>query len=130
MKISEQEVDSALRRPLPKVVKLVTRKDFDYSVLRNNNPPTTTKEERPRQTTKHVYFGEGMTTRHREYLLDLLKTQRIAKNLCTSETEGLYLKCARSVDQIGSFQGRDHCEQELMNLVFCTFPGRTPHESS
>jgi hypothetical protein len=125
MKISKQEIDSALG-PLPKVE--LTRKDYDY-ILQRNNPPTKEEERGPRQT-RDVYFGEGMTTRHRVYLLDLLKTQRIAKNLCTTETEGLYQMCARSISETGSFKGRDHCEEELMNLVFCTFPGRTPRESS
>jgi hypothetical protein len=124
MKIFKQEIDSALG-PLPKVDELTRKKDHADYILqtsrnKKNNPPT--KED--------VYFGKGMTTRHREYLLDLLKTQRIAKNLCTTETEGLYLFCARSMNETGSFQGRTHCEEELMNLVFCTFPGRNPHESS
>jgi hypothetical protein len=128
MNISKQEIDSALG-PLPNKVELTRGKDYDY-ILQRNNPPTTKEEERPRSPTRDVYFGRGVTTRHREYLLDLLKTQRIAKNLCTTETEGLYLFCARSVNETGSYQGRDHCEEQLMNLVFCTFPGRAPHESS
>ena len=81
------------------------------------------------QTERDLLLGQtkGISEQHRKYIMELLKIQREEKKLC-SDSEQMFLHCNDNVIGKGLHFGRNNCEKELMNLIFCTFPGRHPHE--
>ena len=60
-------------------------------------------------------------------LLDLLKCQ-VKKDKEISCTDQLkeYNKCHSSFMGTGSYQGRQHCQEEMQTLYYCVFPPTPP----